>query len=794
MPFASPSRRVLSLLPLLATLSGCGILFSTGGGDDAGASGPCTPTTCVAEGKNCGALPDGCGGTLTCGSCPDSQSCGAGGVANVCGVGTCAPASCSDQGFTCGPASDGCAAVLDCGTCSGGRSCGGGGVPHQCGSGCTPTTCAAQGFACGPLSDGCGRTLQCGTCGAGLTCGGGGSPGTCGATCDLGCPANFTCNSSGVCGGGAPSGLVLDVKTFAVSGVVTMNGATPLATSCSYPSHGATVTLHDAAQGYSFSLNATCPSSGAWAFSGVVFPGTYDVTVSGYASVLPGQAMLVQKGLQVRGPVANLAYDVKTYAVSGAVTMNGATPLATSCSYPSHGATVTLKDDAQGYTFSLNATCPTSGPWVFSGPVYPGTYDVTVSGYASVLPGQASQVQSGLVVQAPVSGLAYDVKTYPVSGVVTMNGATPLATSCSYPSHGATVTLHDAAQGYTFSLNATCPSSGQWAFSGPVYPGTYEVTVSGYASVLPGQASAVQSGLSVRGPVSNLVYDVRTYPVSGVVTMNGATPLATSCSYPSHGATVTLHDEAQGYTFSLNATCPTSGQWAFSGPVYPGTYDVTVSGYASVLPGQAYAVQSGLAVRGPVGNLVYDVKTYAVSGAVTMNGATPLATSCSYPSHGATVTLRDAAQGYTFSLNATCPSSGPWVFSGPVYPGTYDVTVAGYASVLPGQAAAVQAALAVQGPVANLAYDVHTVTVSGTVLMNGATPLATSCSYPSHGATVTLKDDAQGYSFSLNATCPTSGAWTFSGPVYPGTYDVAVSGYASVLPGQAQTLFHRVKF
>jgi endo-1,4-beta-D-glucanase Y len=53
-----------------------------------GGASSCTPTTCAAQGKNCGSIPDGCGTTLTCGSCTAPQTCGGGGTANVCG-GTC---------------------------------------------------------------------------------------------------------------------------------------------------------------------------------------------------------------------------------------------------------------------------------------------------------------------------------------------------------------------------------------------------------------------------------------------------------------------------------------------------------------------------------------------------------------------------------------------------------------------------------------------------------------------------------------------------------------------------------
>jgi hypothetical protein len=56
------------------------------------AGAACTPTTCAAQGKNCGTISNGCGGTLSCGACAAPQTCGGGGVANVCGGGTSATA------------------------------------------------------------------------------------------------------------------------------------------------------------------------------------------------------------------------------------------------------------------------------------------------------------------------------------------------------------------------------------------------------------------------------------------------------------------------------------------------------------------------------------------------------------------------------------------------------------------------------------------------------------------------------------------------------------------------------
>src|SRR5262249_60553824 len=53
----------------------------------------CIPTTCAAQVKTCGTIPNGCGGTLTCGSCTAPQTCGGSGVTNICGVGTPPPAA-----------------------------------------------------------------------------------------------------------------------------------------------------------------------------------------------------------------------------------------------------------------------------------------------------------------------------------------------------------------------------------------------------------------------------------------------------------------------------------------------------------------------------------------------------------------------------------------------------------------------------------------------------------------------------------------------------------------------------
>jgi len=117
----------------------------------------------------------------------------------------CAKVTCASLGKNCGSISDGCGGTLTCGTCSAPATCGGGGKANVCGGGCTPTTCAAQGKNCGSIPDGCGGTLSCGTCSAPQTCGGGGTPNVCGSPSTVSL-SSLTLNPTSVTGGNSSTG------------------------------------------------------------------------------------------------------------------------------------------------------------------------------------------------------------------------------------------------------------------------------------------------------------------------------------------------------------------------------------------------------------------------------------------------------------------------------------------------------------------------------------------------------------------------------------------------------------
>jgi hypothetical protein len=80
----------------------------------------CTPATCAAQGQACGAIPDGCGATLNCGSCPVCQTCSGGAcVADAGQNQTVCAGSAPTTSICCnGTCCDGCCGVNDaCGVC-----------------------------------------------------------------------------------------------------------------------------------------------------------------------------------------------------------------------------------------------------------------------------------------------------------------------------------------------------------------------------------------------------------------------------------------------------------------------------------------------------------------------------------------------------------------------------------------------------------------------------------------------------------------------------------------------------
>ncbi len=151
---------------------GAGVPNVCGGGTitaDGGANGgTCTPIA-VCPANSCGPIANGCGGVLNCGNCISPAVCGGGGVPSQCGGGnqcTPTPQATACAGKNCGFMPDGCGGLWTCGVGAG--ACPGGGIcgsdtPNVCGTLTGP--CYTNGQSCFAGSDCCS-----GYCGSNRTC------------------------------------------------------------------------------------------------------------------------------------------------------------------------------------------------------------------------------------------------------------------------------------------------------------------------------------------------------------------------------------------------------------------------------------------------------------------------------------------------------------------------------------------------------------------------------------------------------------------------------------------------
>ncbi len=126
----------------------------------------------------CGTQADGCGGSLTCGSCTSGA---------LCVSGRCVPLP-VDAGVR-----------VDAGVVADAGATVDAGVAADAGVCVVATSCTSTGATCGTIADGCGGTLNCGACGNGAACQqnrcvcAGGTTELCGDGVDNNCDGNVDC-------------------------------------------------------------------------------------------------------------------------------------------------------------------------------------------------------------------------------------------------------------------------------------------------------------------------------------------------------------------------------------------------------------------------------------------------------------------------------------------------------------------------------------------------------------------------------------------------------------------------
>ncbi|MCO4763386.1 MAG: hypothetical protein KC502_17850, partial [Myxococcales bacterium] len=363
------------------------------------------------------------------------------------------------------------------------------------------------------------------------------------------------------------------------------------------------VRFSEVKKGYSFEILRRCNSAPHnFAFETVVFPGTYKVSASGYTagySNLPTTPQVIYDSLTLTKPTSGVTLNVTTVPVSGVVTLNGKTPqFGQYCDKNSSSRymRVRFSEVKKGYSFEVLRRC-NSAPhnFAFETVVFPGTYRVSASGYTagySNLPTTPQVIYENLTLTKPTSGVTLNVTTVPVSGVVTLNGKTPqFGQYCDKNSSSRymRVRFSEVKKGYSFEILRRCNSTPHnFSFETVVFPGTYKVTASGYTagySNLPTTPQIIYDNLTLTKPTSGVTLNVTTVSVAGVVTLNGKVPqFGQYCDKNSSSRymRVRFSEVKKGYSFEILRRCNSAPHdFSFSTVVYPGVYQIRVSGYTS---------------------------------------------------------------------------------------------------------------------------------------------------------------------------------------------------------------------
>ncbi len=475
------------------------------------------------------------------------------------------------------------------------------------------------------------------------------------ADCNSSCPSGYSCDN-GTCVGGNAQSLDFDLSTFPVTATLTIDGQAPLAGSgCSgnqvdvdFSEGAPPKSFFDPIVGSLVDAPMACDDSDG-AVATRLPAGQYRVLASRADSntSFPEATVTLQSTLAVKAAVTQ-TWDVTTVPVSGVLTIDGQPPVAGSGCSGNH-VDISFIDDSGG-SFTTSIPC-SDASGTFGTRVAPGSYRViaTRADSNTTFPAASVVVKSSFQLSGASAGLAWNVATVPVSGVVTIDGQPPVAGSGCSGDHVTVAFVDDAGASYSASIACDVATG---AFATRVAAGTYRVLASRADSntSFPAATVVLQSSFTAAGAVSGLHWNVDTIPVSGVVTIDGQPPVAGSGCSGDH-VTVAFVDDA-GASYSASIACEVA-TGAFATRVAAGTYRVLASRADSntSFPEATLALAGAFSATSTPQQ--WNVVTVPVSGHVLVDGQPPIAGSaCS--GDQVRVTFFDAIGGsYDYSIPCT---------------------------------------------------------------------------------------------------------------------------------------------
>ncbi len=505
-------------------------------------------------------------------------------------------------------------------------------------------------------------------------------------------------------------------------------------------------------------------------------------------------------GVCVGGDRGAVGLQLHTTTVSGRILLEGAAPVASEDCYD-YTTAVSFSDLRTGASTTALVSC-TDPDYGFSAVLTPGTWSVSMWKYRS----EDSNLPDGMFVLEQAlevgpegrSGVELDLRMVRVSGRVLLQGQAPQASEDCYD-YTTTVAFVETTTGTSAFALVPCDST-EFAYALEVPEGSYDVRVSKYRiddSNLPDGTVVAATALQIDGAKSGVDLDLRTVRVSGKLLLDGAAPVASSaCS--DYTASISFLDTRTGTGSSTLVPCD-AADFAFEIDLPKGTYVVRASKYRdedSNLPDGWFVVERALEIADDRAGVLLDLRTVPVRGALRWNGAQPVAAEDCYD-FTTTVRFAETTTGASVSAYIPCDSAD-FAFEALLQPGTWAAVVSKYRdddSNLPDGSFVVEPSIEVTQAISDMALDLRTVTVRGTLELDGAAPAVLPDCYD-YTTTVQFRQGRLATSLaemlaapvatSANAYVPcgaTDFAWSVELP--PGDYAVSVAPYrgaSSTLP------------
>jgi hypothetical protein len=423
--------------------------------------------------------------------------------------------------------------------------------------------------------------------------------------------------------------LDLDIPAVTLTGNVTLNGA---ALPDEPPMRGqVNVAGTDDGEGLSFPLGA----SGTPTYALTLFPATYDFLYASAGTGCTGtawSAMPCTGGILAAGiPVTTggaLDLDIRAVRVGGSVLLEGmALPDEALARGEIVFAGASEEEEGGGVSIPLGM----SGPLAYEITLFPGTYDVSLSADPDLC-------AAGAVPRVPCTGgyffeslplsadgaLDLDIAAVSVGGAVLLDGLQ----LPDEPMRRGSI-IFSAAGGDGGSLAVDLETTGPKTYQVVLFPGAYDVDYEPDASLcatgtarMPCAPIRLHTGLPLTADGAldlNLQTTGGGVRVTGRVTLNGVD--LPSESLPRGDILFEPEEGEDGASVPLGSTGPLT----YDIRLVPGVYDVVFSGNgalcgAGTMPCNGGAVLEAIPLTAD-GVLDVDIRSAAVSGAVTVNGS-----------------------------------------------------------------------------------------------------------------------------------------------------------------------------